>query len=277
MTKDRTKGTGKKCPPGCACGKHSNNQRPWQKGRKLSAEHKEKLRQANLGRKMPEAEKRKMSETKRRRARRIQEEMPYVLPKRKKCTVCGKTKNVETGFSLRKIKLKSGFERMGVEPRCKKCVAAATKAWREKKREEGTLSEIQKRYRENLSEEQREQRREYNREYQTIKRREKGAKPRGARRPGKEPKVDRMPVVNFMLEEMEERGIARDQVAQRGGISNGRIKYIIEGEEPSSKTKNGKVTIDKISLGMVDRILRGLDREWMLTILYPDEVVNAAN
>lgn len=270
MAKDRTKGTGKKCPPGCQCGKHKRHVRPEVRGRKLSPEHKEKLRQANLGRKMPEAEKQKISEGQIRRYRRGEKEMPYKLPEKKRCSKCKKNKVVETSFSVRPRKIKSGDTRLYADAECKKCVAERTKKWRERKRAEGTLAEIQKRYREDITDEQRDRRREYNREYQAIKRREKGMKPRKTLRRLKDRKVERMPIVKLVEKEMKRVGWTRSEVAHRAGIDPSRLDRIMNGEEKTKKTKSGIVKIKVVGLDIVDKLLHALDRHEELTMLYPE-------
>lgn len=197
-----------------------------------------------------------------------------MLPLRRRCTKCGVVKD-QSEFTIRKTKLKSGIIREHLEPRCKKCVARVTKEWRERKREEGTLAQYQKKYRE-LTPEQRERRREWHREYQAIRRRMKGQKPRQSWDPSKgDVKVSRMPIVRFLEEEMEKRGLNQQQIAERADMRHGFVSDLIRGWEKSPKTKGGKTDLKWISLHRVDQILRGLDREEQLTILYTDEVIDA--
>jgi DNA-binding Xre family transcriptional regulator len=93
--------------------------------------------------------------------------------------------------------------------------------------------------------------------------------------PGLEPKVDRLPIVNFLLKELKRRGWTKNELANRSGIDASRLDRIIAGEEKSKKVKSGVVKINKITWDNVDRILWGLDQEQMLTIMYSDdEVVN---
>jgi hypothetical protein len=267
----------KKCPPGCECGKHKRHVRLEARGRKLSPEHKEKLRQGSLGRKMPVAQKKKISEGQIRRYRRGEEQMPYKLPEKKRCSQCKKIKVVETSFSVRPRKIKSGDTRYYADPECKKCVAERTKKWRDKKRAEGTLSKIQKGYRQNISDEKKKERREYNREYQAAKRREAGVKSRGAllkyRDKGSGRRVKSKPFTDFVKEIARDRGYDNKELATRTGVDPSQLERILKEYERKRNKKTGrlrKVILDKVTLGLVDQILAGLDRSEMLTILYPE-------
>lgn len=257
-----------KCQPGCQCGKHKRHVRPEVRGKKLSKEHKEKLRQASLGRPHTEESKRKMRESKRRKVEADSQKFPHTIPDRKPCTKCGKTKPASE-FSRKKAKLKTtGEVREYLPPECNECVAKRTKAWRERKRAEGTLKEYLDRWNKDLTPEQREARREYHREYQTIRRREKGIPVRGSYRKyrdsGGGKRVPREPIINFVLEQMEIKHWNRAELARRSGIDPSRLDRILDGKD-SDGTK-----FTQITLGTVDKLLLALDREEMLTILYSE-------
>lgn len=173
--------------------------------------------------------------------------------------------------------LKSGIEREYLFPECRECSSARSKRWREEKRNSGEIGDLYREYEANRSVESKENQRRLNRENDAIKRRDRGVKPRKNHKPiDSEIKVDRMPLVHFIEAEIKRRGLSYEDIAKSiPELTAAKVSHVLHGWEPTKRNKTGKTSLKWISLHRVDQILRGLDREEELTILYTNEVIDA--
>lgn len=202
-------------------------------------------------------------------------------PDKKRCNRCHQWKFLPDDFYLKPaVKLKSGIEKKYFDSLCKTCRVAYNREYMESMTPEERSAKW-RRYRENwiarLGEEE-VRRRE--RERKAIYRDKNGLPP--SSRPvidEKDLKVPLKPLVNFIEGEMEERGLLKSDVARASNVDPSHLDRLLAEEEiiSNGKKKGQRRKLTHVGLGIVDKILLGLDREFMLTILYSDEVVNAAN
>lgn len=230
------------------------------------------------GRRRPKAERDRISKKQKENFLRREEEV-VDEPTEKRCSACKKRKPVEE-FYKKKRKLASGVVKAYLAGECKICHKRRIDRNIAKLKREGKYTKLNRtRYKKAMSA-RGDRIREQKRESAAFRRDEEG-RLKGYFRSvtsqnGKLGKVDRMPLVNFVLKEIERRGISYEDIARSvEEISASRVAYIIQGWEPSKRSRNGRTEIKRISLHRVDQILRGLDQEEQLTILYTNEVIDA--
>lgn len=204
------------------------------------------------------------------------------MAEKKKCIGCMDYLPVDK-FNTGKRKLKDGTIKTVIRPRCKPCERAYSKAWREKKKEEGVYAEINRRYEENRKnkdplayklkkkelyiryrEKNADEIRRRNRENAAIRRRKEGRPIRGpwkkySRHSNKE--VSTKPLADFL----EKLPITSSSIALRADLH---VDYIRKIRKSNKSTSAG---IKKITEDTVDKILIAIDREDQFNILYPVE------
>lgn len=256
-------GAGKKCPPGCKCGRHRKRRRPRSTAKKISEglikHYKERgYAGAEFG---------------------------------KRCNRCHQYKPVgDDGDFYRKTatKLKSGVLRQYWDSLCKPCrVDYNREKLREKTPEE--LSEMWREHRHRWIEKYgKEGVRRKEAEKRALMRDKKGLPP--SSRPAvfdeDEIKIPLKPLMEFVRGEIEQKGLVPIDVARAAGIDPSHLDRLIaekevvkrRNNEPAYKTKikwrkdGTRVRKLKVTnLATVDKLLIALDAEEMLTILYPED------
>ncbi len=224
----------------------------------------QKISDSLVGKPLTQSHRQRISEGKIEAFLEREKEHEYHYPKSKRCSQCRKRKSSDQ-FLKKKTKLKSGLTRYYLASECKKCSAKRGKRWRDSHKAKGTSSDLYRRYEKNRSPKSKKYQRQLNRENDAIRRRDKGMKSRAKPEPENAGKrLPREPFIVWLKEELEKRGISEGELATMSGIDDSRIHKIIEGRELGSSAYT------RISLSTVDKILVGLDREEMLTILYPE-------
>lgn len=176
----------------------------------------------------------------------------------KKCTKCGELKPLKD-FSIRRDKLKCGLVHVRPESSCRRCCAERNKRNVERKKAEGRDdgTERHRRWKENLTEQQKAERRRRERERQAVKRREAGIPPRNFKRRPKEVEV-MVPVepASVLMEVLLE-GHTKKEVSLRSGVDMRQLRRI------------EKLELASISIAYVDAILVAFERQDDLNELYP--------
>lgn len=216
----------------------------------------------------------KISRSQRERHRRAREQLGPP-PDRKRCTQCKEWKRVDiedrsqSEFQIRSRKLTTGEIRYYPSGECKECNAARAAAWRESKRQEGALSDLQREWN---SRRDPEHRKAYQREYQAFLRREQGMEMRGPwKRYRKfalklDPKLPIEPFQNwireraaFYVKREDLPPVRPGDVAGLGflanlcGISDRTLRRYLDGYEIDKKGRRRELT--HVPLGTVDQCL----------------------
>lgn len=256
-----------KCKPGCGCGRHRKI-RPEARGRKLSEEHRKKIGAAQKGRKLSDEHKANQSKGQIERYKKARAQA-VAEPDHKRCTKCKKMMRVPEDYVMKERTLASGETKKYAAGECKFCGRKRAAAWREKKKAEGVLAELDRKYKRNYINKDPERYRRMQRESSAASRRKKGIPEKGGWLKYRDtPRQDTLPLEplsKFMREFFSQpTAPSLQEAASAIGVDESRLRRLMAMAE-SNGTPIVNVTSD-----MADRILLGIDRQEMLPILYSE-------
>lgn len=181
------------------------------------------------------------------------------LPDRKKCKQCGQWKDVPDDFYIKKSKIKSGLVREYADSLCKTCRQKRNKIW-VKRQGAKKMKKRRQRYVKNWARKlgKPEVRRREN-EKRAFKRDQEGRlRGKFKTKPAPDPRVNKTPVFDYVSAIKEEKELSNFDIATPEFSERQVTRFFEEG-------RSGQIT-----LATVDHLLRGVDEEDQLTMLYPD-------
>lgn len=210
---------------------------------------------AAKGTKLTAAQRKKVSEGKRRQLRKAYEaRKPENEPTEKRCSRCGINKPMAR-FRIYKRKRKSGYTTVAPRSQCRHCEEEIFDKWRAERKADGTWPGYEKRKQEKIRATGK--RREYQREWAAAKRRQMGIKGNGHRPKNGKVEVPVGPIKAFLAKEMESRD--RQAIIAASGLPERRLYSIEQGE------------CKHVFLATVDALLTGLGCPEEMHFLYPEE------
>jgi hypothetical protein len=219
-----------------------------------------------MSRSLSEAHKASISRAQIARYQKQREEFGDYFPPQKVCTKCGKMKT-RAEYAPRKRALASGEVKEYLAGECRACANLRSARWREQKRKEGVLADMQREWN---SRRDKEHRKQYQREYSYMRRRKEGREERGPwkrNRVGERSmeRVDRDPFVAWL--DTNYPGWPFPDWPLMVGIDEARFRRIKQGRYRDKKGRDRPY--NKITIDLVDKITVGLGEPQALQEIYP--------